>query len=112
MSFDCLSFPCNDGCCTLGVRATAAEKKRIIESGLGTEADFHNTPVHEDGEEYYYTRADQRGCVFLRPERGCRLHDHNIKPEICTYFPYDLEDAQEMYELGAMPCFHQRTFEK
>ena len=111
MTFDCMTFPCQDGCCRLGVRATEAEKNRIIASGLGTEADFDPHPIVEEDGVYYHTQVTERGCVFLQSDRGCRLHEQGIKPEICICFPYDLEDAQEMYEEGAMPCFHHRIFD-
>jgi hypothetical protein len=111
MVFDCMTFPCKDDCCTLGTRATEAEKIRIISSGLGTENDFDPHPITEDDGIHYHTKATTRGCVFLRSTRGCKLHEHGIKPKICLIFPADLKDAREMFDEDAMPCFHHRTFD-
>jgi len=111
MMFDCMTFPCEDGCCRLGVRVTEEEKKRILASGLGVAEDFDPNPIEEEDGNYYHTIVTYRGCTFLLPSRGCRLHAHGVKPEICLYFPFDLEDAREMFEEDAMPCFHQRVFD-
>ncbi len=111
-SFDCMTFPCGDGCCTLGVCASKEEKERIIASKLGTEEDFDPEPIEEYDGIHYHTRVTMRGCVFLNPTRGCRLHQAGVKPVICSNFPFDLEDAQEMFEEDAMPCFHHRVFDK
>jgi len=57
MTFDCMTFPCQDGCCRFGVRATEEEKNRIIDSGLGTEADFDPHPIVEEDGVYYHTQV-------------------------------------------------------
>jgi len=109
--FDCMTFPCEDGCCRLGVHVSEQEKERILASGLGSEEDFDPHPILEEDGTYYHTRVSVRGCVFLQSTRGCRLHEHKVKPAICCNFPYDLEDAQVMFDESAMPCFAQRIFD-
>jgi hypothetical protein len=111
MTFNCMTFPCEDGCCTLGVRPTEAEKTCIISSGLGTDNDFDPHPIMEDDGVHYHTKVTTRGCVFLQFPRGCRLHGHGVKPQRCIDFPLYFKDAQEMFDQDVLPCFHHRTFD-
>ena len=108
--FDCLGFPCRDACCSFGVDVQPEERDRLINLGYATAEDFTG-PTLEDGDLYYRTRVGSRGCVFLKgKDRGCRLHQYNIKPAVCNVFPRDEEEAKEMYDEGALPCFPQIFF--
>lgn len=103
--FDCLNFPCKDACCSFGVDVRPEERDRLIESGYATAENFTG-PTLEEGDLYYRTRVGERGCVFLKDDsRGCRLHQYDIKPVVCNVFPRDVEEAQEMFDEGALPCF-------
>jgi len=108
--FDCLSFPCRDACCSFGVDVRPEERDRLIQLGYAKAEDFTG-PTEEDGEWNYRTAVGPRGCVFLKEnERGCRLHELDLKPVICNVFPRDEEEAKEMYDDGALPCFHHISF--
>jgi len=108
--FDCLNFPCHAACCFYGVDVRPEERERLIRDGYATAEDFTG-PTEEDGELYYRTRTNGRGCVFLKENaRGCRLHEFDVKPEVCNVFPRDEEEAREMYEDGTLPCFPHISF--
>ena len=109
--FDCLGFPCQDACCCYGVDVRPEERDRLISLGYATAEDFTG-PTLEDGELNYRTQVSKRGCVFLQEkERGCRLHQYGVKPVICNVFPRDEEEAREMFDDGALPCFHLLSFD-
>jgi len=108
--FDCLNFPCHDVCCSYGVDVRPEERERLIRDGYAT-AEHFTGPTEEDGELYYRTRVNGHRCVFLKQNaRGCRLHEFDVKPEVCNVFPRDEEEAREMYEDGTLPCFPHITF--
>jgi Fe-S-cluster containining protein len=110
--FDCLNFPCRDICCSYGVDVRPEERDRLIGFGYATAEDFTG-PTEDDGDLYYRTRIGQRGCVFLKEnDRGCRLHQYDVKPAVCNVFPCDDEDAKEMFDEGTLPCFHQIAFDE
>ncbi|NLF40889.1 YkgJ family cysteine cluster protein [bacterium] len=106
--FDCLGFDCRDACCRYGADVYPAEMKRLIDAGLARPSDFTGPDVDEEDEVMYRTRATRKGCVFLGPGRGCRLHATKLKPSVCSTFPLDEEEALEMHEEGAFPCYHLR----
>ncbi len=102
---DCMTFPCNDGCCKYGADVWPAERDILIVSGHATADDFEGPEEDEEGDLLYRTRIGSRGCVFLNAVRGCRLHLLGTKPEVCRLVPRDRDEAERMYLLDAMPCY-------
>jgi hypothetical protein len=101
---DCQSFPCKEECCSAGVDVFPHERERMIKDGIATEADFTGPETDEEGDVLFRTALGPRGCTFLRPDRGCRLHTIGYKPEVCVEVPRDEDEVLEMAELGMMPC--------
>ncbi len=111
--FDCLNYPCTDKCCSYGVDVHPDERARLIREGYATAEQFTGPDMDEDDELWYRTAVGPRGCVFLKEnERGCSLHQYDVKPLVCNVFPRDEEEAREMYEDGNLPCFHHISFER
>jgi Fe-S-cluster containining protein len=96
---------CADQCCKYGVDVEIEEYHALIEHGLATPQDFTG-PEEDEGCLLYRTALGPRGCIFLLPERGCRLHNTGFKPVVCKIFPRDAEEALEAYEDGYLPCAH------
>jgi hypothetical protein len=99
----CLEFKCSDKCCTYGADVEVDEYNLLISMDLAKPSDFTG-PEECDGELLYRTVLGPRGCIFLRPKRGCRLHDTPYKPLICKIFPRDEREAQEAHQDGYLPC--------
>jgi Fe-S-cluster containining protein len=99
----CLSYHCTDQCCTYGADVEIGEYHRLIASHLAQPGEFTG-PEEDEGVWLYRTALGPRGCVFLKPERGCRLHDTNFKPSVCRIFPRDFAEAREAFEDGYLPC--------
>jgi Fe-S-cluster containining protein len=99
----CLSFRCTDQCCTYGADVEIEEYRLLIEHGLATPGEFTG-PEEDEGFWLYRTALGPRGCIFLLPERGCRLHNTGFKPSVCRVFPRDAAEAKEAYEDGYLPC--------
>jgi Fe-S-cluster containining protein len=109
--FDCLNYPCKDKCCSYGVDVKPEERDRLLREGYATAGQFTGPTLEDDGELWYRTAVGPRGCVFLKAEdRGCSLHQYDVKPLICNVFPRDEEEAREMFEDGNLPCFHLISF--
>ncbi|MBN1441014.1 MAG: hypothetical protein JW929_16540 [Anaerolineales bacterium] len=87
------------------------EYEQLIAHGLATPADFTG-PEEDEGDWLYRTALGPRGCIFLLPERGCRLHNTDFKPQVCQVFPRDWEEAKEAYEDGYLPCFEEEYLAK
>ena len=104
--FPCGTFDCRDDCCKYGVDVEIEERDLLIEKGLAKPEDFTG-PEEEDGDLMYRTALGPRGCIFLNPDRGCRLHASGIKPVVCKIFPRDEEEMREAYEDDYLPCYHQ-----
>ena len=104
-TFDCLGFPCNDACCTFGADIRPEERERLIQEGLATHVDFTGPRKDANGRLLYRTRLGPRGCIFLLPSRGCRLHKSGNKPATCQSFPHDQAEAEAMFREGALPCY-------
>ncbi len=104
---DCKTFPCADECCFFGADVWPAERERIVRDGLGTEDEFTGPYQDDEGDTLWRTATSQRGCVFLLPTRGCRLHVSGHKPSACVEFPVDAADADEMKDEGKLPCRHE-----
>ena len=102
---DCLTFPCDDGCCRFGADVWPAERERLIREGHAAADDFEGPERDEEGDLLYRTRTGSRGCVFRKADRGCRLHEFGVKPEVCNLVPRDRAEAKRMFLLGAMPCY-------
>jgi hypothetical protein len=102
---DCLNFPCNDGCCKFGADVWPAERQRLIQRGLATESDFTDPYVDAEGDLLYRTSLGDRGCIFLKPTRGCRLHEVGGKPEVCQLVPRSAAEAESMFQGGGLPCY-------
>jgi hypothetical protein len=99
----CMEFECSDNCCTYGADVEVDEYNILISTALAKPSEFTG-PEECDGALLYRTVLGPRGCIFLRPERGCRLHSTPYKPLICKIFPRDEAEAQEAYEDGYLPC--------
>jgi Fe-S-cluster containining protein len=100
---DCTSYPCKEECCSAGVDVYAEERTRMIEAGVATAADFTG-PEMDEGDEMYRTALGPRGCVFLLPTRGCRLHGIGYKPSVCSQVPRDMEEVEELFGYEMLPC--------
>jgi Fe-S-cluster containining protein len=101
---DCRTYPCHEECCSAGVDVFPPERERMLRDGIATEADFTGPETDEEGDVLFRTALGPRGCVFLREDRGCRLHAIGYKPEVCVEVPRDDEEVAEMAELGMLPC--------
>ena len=75
----------------------------MIDDGIATAADFTGPELY-DGEPLYRTALSGRGCVFLEPTRGCRLHVNGYKPSVCVAVPRDQEEVEDMLADDQMPC--------
>ncbi len=100
----CSTFACSDQCCRYGVDVLVKEYNTLIEKELARPGDFSGQEEDEDGVLLYRTVLGRRGCVFLLPKRGCRLHGTKYKPRVCKIFPRDEEEAKEAYQDGYLPC--------
>jgi len=103
----CIEFDCRDDCCRFGVDIPVEEYTDLISNNLATSNEFTGPGIDENCAVYYRTRVGQRGCVFLLPQRGCRLHGTGHKPCICQSFPRTFEEAETAYQEGYLPCFNQ-----
>jgi Fe-S-cluster containining protein len=99
-----MEIDCADACCRYGVDVLPEEYERIVASNIALAKKF-TKPYKSDGEILYRTRVRKRGCVFLMPQRGCRLHSTGQKPITCRTFPKDLAEAEEAHQNGYLPCF-------
>jgi len=102
----CLTFACADDCCTYGADVEIEEHQKLIEHHLAVPEEFTG-PEEDGGVMLYRTALGPRGCIFLLPERGCRLHNTPFKPSVCLVFPRDTEEALEAFEDGYLPCVEQ-----
>jgi hypothetical protein len=75
----------------------------MIDAGVARESDFTG-PELDEGDLLYRTALGPRGCVFLLPDRGCRLHGIGYKPEVCIEVPRDREEVEELAGYGMLPC--------
>jgi len=75
----------------------------MLDDGIATAGDFTG-PQLDEGELLYRTAIGSRGCVFLQPTRGCRLHAIGYKPSVCVAVPRDAEEGADMLEDDQMPC--------
>ena len=101
---DCQTYPCKEECCSAGVDVWPEERQRIIDAGHGRAEDFTGPERDEEDDLLYRTALGPRGCVFLQPTRGCRLHSIGFKPEVCSEVPRDSEEVDELREYGMLPC--------
>jgi hypothetical protein len=101
---DCRTFPCKEECCSAGVDVWPEERQRIIDAGHGRAEDFTGPEVDDEDDLLYRTALGPRGCVFLEPTRGCRLHTIGFKPEVCGEVPRDPEEVGELRDYGMLPC--------
>jgi hypothetical protein len=101
---DCMSYDCADACCRYGADVFPDEYHRLVSSNVASAKEF-SKPYKSDGDMLYRTRVRKRGCIFLMPGRGCRLHATGNKPITCQKFPNDLKEAREAYSYGYLPCF-------
>lgn len=106
---------CADVCCERGCDADLDEVKRLEqEHGVPLARRMTSPPeswfapaLHEDadfqGGFYRSSRVLGRGCVFLEPGRGCKIHTyalereldyHDLKPWLCWLFPLTVEAGE------------------
>ena len=100
----CMTFNCSDDCCRYGVDVEIEEYHNLISNRLAVPKDFTGPEKDENGYLLYRTKLGPRGCIFLRPDRGCSLHNSGCKPAVCKVFPRDYEEAKEAYKDGYLPC--------
>jgi hypothetical protein len=81
----------------------ADERKRMIDDGIATAADFTGPEMDEE-DELYRTALGPRGCIFLQAARGCRLHGIGYKPSVCSEVPRDREEVDELVGYEMLPC--------
>jgi hypothetical protein len=109
---DCMTYPCREECCSVGADVWPEERERMIAVGVATADEFTGPlPPDECGDVLYRTALGARGCVFLNPQRGCRLHTLGYKPEVCQLTPRDPEEVEEMAEDTILPCRASWRFE-
>jgi Fe-S-cluster containining protein len=101
---DCMNFDCNDLCCQHGADVYIEEYEVLLEKGLATADQFTGPEEDDDGTMLYRTGLGPRGCIFLNPTRGCRLHASGLKPYVCNVFPRDYEEALDAYNEGYLTC--------
>jgi hypothetical protein len=89
----------------------ADERQRMIGDGIATAADFTG-PDPEEDEELYRTALGPRGCIFLGPTRGCRLHAIGYKPRVCAEVPRDAEEVEELVGYEMLPCHQEWSWGK
>jgi len=102
---DCQRFACKDECCSVGVDVWPHERQALIDDGLAESGDFTGPALDEEGDLLYRTALGNRGCVFLQPHRGCRLHRLGRKPETCVAVPRDAAEVARLVSLGMLPCY-------
>jgi hypothetical protein len=107
----CLEFKCSDTCCKYGADVEVDEYNLLMSMALAKPSDFTG-PEEYEGDLLYRTILGPRGCIFLRPERGCRLHGTPYKPLVCKIFPRNEAEAQEAYQDGYLPCVTHFTKQK
>jgi Fe-S-cluster containining protein len=100
---DCQRFPCREECCSAGVDVFPQERERLLGEGLASATDFTG-PEDDEGDLLYRTALGARGCVFLREDRGCRLHATGHKPSVCSEVPRDAEEVRELLGYAMLPC--------
>ena len=105
---DCSKFECGDACCTYGVDVWPHEVEKLVAAGLATRADFTGPERDEEGDLLYRTELGPRGCIFLNPDRGCRIHFSGLKPDTCIKMPSSDADIEIMLENEIMPCCEPR----
>jgi Fe-S-cluster containining protein len=106
---DCRTFPCREECCSAGVDVWVDERQRMLDDGIASSDDFTG-PEDDDGDVLYRTALGPRGCVFLQPERGCRLHAIGYKPRVCGEVPRDAEEVEELVGYAMLPCHAAWSF--
>jgi len=104
----CTTFQCADKCCRYGVDVLVEEYDKLIATHLAKPSDFTGPEADEDGVMLYRTALGRRGCIFLLPKRGCRLHNTEYKPSVCLVFPRDKAEALEAYHDGYLPCVNPK----
>jgi hypothetical protein len=78
----------------------------MIDDGVAGAPDFTG-PELDDGDLLYRTALGARGCVFLEPARGCRLHTIGYKPSVCSEVPRDAEEVAELDGYQMLPCHRE-----
>jgi hypothetical protein len=104
---DCCTFPCKEECCSVGVDVWPEERQRMLDDHIATAADFTGPETDEEGDVLYRTALGSRGCVFLQPGRGCRLHSIGYKPSVCGEVPRDAEEVAELVGYDMLPCHRE-----
>lgn len=99
-----MSYPCKDDCCGSGCDVWPHERAALLSAGLASEADFIDMYNVHGADGLYRTAVSERGCVFLRLDRGCRLHDTGMKPDVCVTAWQTAESADAMNGAGLLPC--------
>jgi hypothetical protein len=103
---DCRTFPCKEECCSVGVDVWPDERERMLAAGVATAADFTG-PTLDEGDWLFRTALGPRGCVFLQPDRGCRLHAIGHKPSVCNAVPRDPEEVEHLHAEDMLPCHRE-----
>jgi hypothetical protein len=104
--FSCMDFSCSDDCCRYGAYITPKEYTRLIRDNKASRSEFIGPKLDLDGDVWYRTRIGPRGCALLLPQRGCRLHGTDYKPNDCLSFPVNINEAETAYNEGYLPCYN------
>ena len=87
----------------------ADERQRMLDNAVATPENFTG-PEDDEGDLLYRTALGPRGCVFLHPNRGCRLHGTGYKPSVCSEVPRDAEEIAELVGYEMLPCHEHWKF--
>ncbi|MFT3785840.1 MAG: YkgJ family cysteine cluster protein [Tepidisphaeraceae bacterium] len=97
---------CGDCCRDLDVRATPAERERILKfdwaapAGGKTEDSIRATPSSfiDKGKDFRLARRADGACVFLDSNRRCAIHarfGEKAKPLACRLYPFEFTPVGE-----------------
>lgn len=101
---DCMTYPCKDDCCGSGCDVWPHERAALLAAKLATELDFTDPYSIHGHDGLFRTAIGPRGCVFLQPDRGCRLHETGLMPDICAAAWSSPASADAMQAEGLLPC--------
>lgn len=106
-----MTYACKDDCCGSGCDVWPHERAALLAAGLAVDSDFVD-PYSVDGSDgLVRTALGPRGCVFLKADRGCRLHGSGLKPDVCVTAWASPASADAMQAEGLLPCRAEWRFE-
>jgi lysine-N-methylase len=103
-NWDC--HECGECCKSYHIRVTDAERARIDGQGWAADPDLKGVELFvwdKDLGTYRLNHADDEACVFLGPDRRCRIHakfGSAAKPMACRVYPFMLVPAGDHWRVG------------